>query len=130
MGPGYLEKVNGFITPFLEKNGYELIKSEFVEEDHNWYLRLYIDLTADEQKKRAASAYEEGSDNLSEAEQEVQDILDEIDPERAAAREEFVPLVNISDCAKVSRYLSKWLDREDFISEAYTLEVCSRGFMD
>ena len=37
--------------------------------------------------------------------------------------------IRINDCAQVSRRLSKWLDKEDFIKEAYMLEVCSRGFL-
>lgn len=35
--------------------------------------------------------------------------------------------VNIQDCENVSRALSDALDREDFIPEAYTLEVSSPG---
>ncbi len=35
--------------------------------------------------------------------------------------------VNIDDCENVSRALSDKLDEEDFISEAYTLEVSSPG---
>ena len=35
--------------------------------------------------------------------------------------------VNIQDCENVSRALSDALDREDFISEAYILEVSSPG---
>ena len=35
--------------------------------------------------------------------------------------------VNINDCEAVSRELSDALDREDFISEAYILEVSSPG---
>lgn len=38
--------------------------------------------------------------------------------------------ITIDDCVKVSRRLSKWLDKEDFIKEAYMLEVCSMGFKD
>ncbi|ETP73189.1 hypothetical protein UYO_0872 [Lachnospiraceae bacterium JC7] len=36
--------------------------------------------------------------------------------------------MTVDDCAKVSRKLSKWLDKEDFIPEQYMLEVCSLGF--
>ena len=43
--------------------------------------------------------------------------------------DEYMPGIDINDCAKVSRYLGKWLDKEDFIKEAYTLEVCSKGFL-
>ena len=35
--------------------------------------------------------------------------------------------INVDDCEMVSRALEKQLDREDFISEAYVLEVSSPG---
>ena len=35
----YLERVDGFLIPFLDKEGYILVKSEFVEEEGNFYLR-------------------------------------------------------------------------------------------
>ena len=38
--------------------------------------------------------------------------------------------MTVNDCAMVSRRLSKWLDKEDFIEEEYILEVCSLGFKD
>ena len=38
--------------------------------------------------------------------------------------------MTVDDCAKVSRKLSKWLDKEDFIPEQYMMEVCSLGFKD
>ena len=38
--------------------------------------------------------------------------------------------VSIDDCTMVSRIVSKKLDKDDFIDEAYTLEVCSKGFME
>ena len=73
-----------------------------MSEDGNWFLRLFIDLTEAELEKRNA--------------------------EREEDQEE--PGVSINDCVKVSRYLSKWLDKEDFIKEAYTMEVCSKGFLE
>ncbi|MDO4962464.1 MAG: hypothetical protein Q4E57_11560 [Eubacteriales bacterium] len=116
----YVEKVNKFIVPYLGKNGFSLIKTEFVTEDGNKFLRLYIDLTEEELKKRQA-------------------VLDEAKAAEAAgneagapdegAEEEITPGVSINDCVKVSRYLSKWLDKEDFINEEYTMEVCSKGFL-
>lgn len=155
MNNSYLAKVDAFIRPFLEKNGYFLIKSEFVKEDSLWYLRLYIDLTEDEIRKRSA-----GNDLLTA---DIPCGIDNIGPEDVsgqhsnlsegstvdgngetagntgdlgsactdadAAEEMIIPGIDISDCAKVSRYLSKWLDKEDFISETYTLEVCSKGFL-
>ena len=53
----------------------------------------------------------------------------ELDPEELKDVPDEVG-VSINDCVKVSRYLSKWLDKEDFIKEVYTLEVCSKGFLD
>ena len=86
----YLEKIDNFLLPYLAKEGYVLIKTEFVEEDMTWYLRAYIDLKEKTEDKEG---------------------------------------VAIEDCVKVSRRLSNWLDKEDFIKEAYTLEVCSPGFL-
>ena len=37
--------------------------------------------------------------------------------------------VSINDCTMVSRIISKKLDQEDFIPEAYTMEICSPGFL-
>ncbi len=144
-GERYVERINGFITPYLKKNGYSLIRTEFVSEDHNWYLRLYIDLTEAEMEKRRQEALAEAASEaeLSEeqemqaapgAEQEAQQAESpeaaetEEGAEDAETPEE--PGVSINDCVKVSRYLSKWLDKEDFIKETYTMEVCSKGFLE
>lgn len=35
--------------------------------------------------------------------------------------------IAIDDCVEISRLLNEWLDKEDFIPEAYTLEVSSPG---
>lgn len=35
--------------------------------------------------------------------------------------------IGIEDCVEISKFLNEWLDREDFISESYTLEVSSPG---
>ena len=86
----YLERVDGFLIPFLDKEGYILVKSEFVEEEGNFYLRAYIDFKEKDEEKGG---------------------------------------ISINDCVKVSRWLGKRLDKEDFIKEAYTLEVCSPGFL-
>ena len=128
----YIERVNGFIVPYLGKNGYSLIKTEFVQEDNNWYLRLYIDLSEEElaarsekleaeRKALAADAEESDSEALNEASEEP--------AEKCSEEEQETPGVSINDCVKVSRYLSKWLDKEDFIKEVYTMEVCSKGFL-
>ena len=118
----YIERVNEFIVPYLNKNGYLLIRTDFESEDGSWFLRLYIDLSEDELKKRQEAAEAEKA----EYEQGLQDSETE-EPEQ---EEPVVPGVSINDCVKVSRYLSKWLDKADFIKEAYTMEVCSKGFLD
>ena len=123
----YISRVNAFIVPYLKKNGYELIKTEFVSEDNNYYLRLYIDLTEEELAARRARQPEE-----SEAAQTADAGKAPADLERTdgdSGEEAITPGVSINDCVKVSRYLSKWLDKEDFIKEMYTMEECSRGFM-
>ena len=35
--------------------------------------------------------------------------------------------ISIDDCVEISRNISDWLDKEDFISEEYILEVSSPG---
>lgn len=140
MSQKYVDRVNAFIGPYLKKNGYSLILSEFTEEDHNWFLRLYIDLTEEEIEKRTAAmakeaedaeGYEDGDAALEAGRGETGAEAEELpeDSEEGDGEETPVPGVSINDCAKVSRYLSKWLDKEDFIQEAYMLEVCSRGFL-
>ena len=37
--------------------------------------------------------------------------------------------ISVDDCETVSRRLSDWLDKEDFISESYILEVSSPGLV-
>ncbi|MBQ7584547.1 MAG: ribosome assembly cofactor RimP [Lachnospiraceae bacterium] len=81
------ERFKKLLLPVLEKNGYGLIKTEYVSEASNWYLRGFITRK------------------------------DEAD-------------VSIGDCTLVSRIVSKKLDKDDFIDDEYTLEICSRGFMD
>ena len=142
----YIERVNEFIVPYLGKNGFSLIRTDFESEDGNWYLRLYIDLTEDEMKKRLEAAEAQRDESVQpQSEEENRLNVDAPQPQSEeedcrdgdASQEtedeeeqEFVPGVSINDCVKVSRYLSKWLDKADFIKEAYTMEVCSKGFLD
>ena len=128
----YTERVEAFIVPFLTKNGYQLIKSEFVNEYGNNFLRLYIDLSDEEFAARSKKLEEMKAENLAEqteaamlSENAINEALS-TDKEEA---EDDTPGVSINDCVKVSRYLNKWLDKEDFINEVYTMEVCSRGFL-
>lgn len=123
----YIERVNGFIVPYLGKNGYSLIKTEFVQEDNNWYLRLYIDLTEEELAERTAKLEAERDDGEADTEASAADA--DAAEQNEGSEEQEMPGVSINDCVKVSRYLSKWLDKEDFIKEVYTMEVCSKGFL-
>lgn len=118
MKENYSRKTAMFLETFIGKEGYRLIRTEFVNEDGNWYLRAYIDLTEEEKAKRKAEA-EALKDEKSEG-AEAEEAVNE-KPEE--------PGVGINDCAYVSRRLSKWLDKEDFIDEVYTLEVCSPGYL-
>lgn len=135
MKQNYTERVEAFLGTFLAKEGFVCLKTEFVEEEHNWYLRVYIDLSEEEREKRG-SALSETRKNAEEAacsgefsgeEAETPEEGDGLSAEEAESEE---PGVGINDCANVSRRLSKWLDKEDFITEMYTLEVCSRGFLE
>ncbi|MBQ9360589.1 MAG: ribosome assembly cofactor RimP [Lachnospiraceae bacterium] len=81
------ERFETLILPVLEKNKYGLIKTEYVSESGNWFLRAYI-------------VRDDGAD------------------------------IGINDCALVSRIVSKKLDKDDFIDDEYTLEICSKGFME
>ncbi len=133
MKSNYIDKINGFIVPYLNKNGYELIKTEFVTEDNNNFLRLYIDLTGEELDKRQAKLDAENAKAEGQETEATEPANNEAASEAAQAEadeETITPGVSINDCVKVSRYLSKWLDKEDFIKEMYTMEVCSKGFLD
>lgn len=124
MKENYGKKTAQFLETFIGKEGYKLIKTEFVNEDGNWYLRAYIDLTEEEKAKRKAEKEAEKEElKAAEAEAEAADTSEgtEEEPEE--------PGIGINDCALVSRRLSKWLDKEDFIDEVYTLEVCSPGYL-
>ena len=136
----YSEKVADYLNTFVEKSGYRLLKTEFVKEDGNFYLRAYIDLTDAEREKRrlemeAELAAEEAEDEEAPESEELTEAEEETaEPDAEEAEEEpeepAEPEIGVNDCAFVSRRLSKWLDKEDFIEETYTLEVCSKGYLD
>ena len=128
----YTERVEAFIVPFLTKNGYQLIKSEFVNEYGNNFLRLYIDLSEEEfaaRSKKLEETKEEALAEQTEAAMLSENAINEALSTDKEEAEDETPGVSINDCVKVSRYLNKWLDKEDFINEVYTMEVCSRGFL-
>ncbi len=79
------KRFGGLLKPILDENGLSLLKTEYVKESGNYYLRGFIDK-------------EDGE-------------------------------VSIDDCTLVSRIVSKKLDQADFIPEAYTMEICSPGFL-
>ena len=128
----YTERVEAFIVPFLTKNGYQLIKSEFVNEYGNNFLRLYIDLSDEEfaaRSKKLEDMKAEIQAEQTEAAMLSENAINEALSTDKEEAEDDTPGVSINDCVKVSRYLNKWLDKEDFINEVYTMEVCSRGFL-
>ena len=123
----YTKRVDEYLLKLLPEEGYRLIKTEFVKEEGNYYLRAYIDFAEDEKTKEKT----EGAEGQTPEAMEPSDSSME---ERAQSDGEVLEDgvgagIGIDDCVKVSRKLSKWLDKEDFIKEAYTLEVCSRGFL-
>lgn len=73
------------VQPIVDEYGFELIKTEYVKENGNYYLRAYINK-----------------------------------PEG----------ITIDDCVLVSRRVSKLLDKEDYIEDAYTMEISSPGFLE
>lgn len=77
-----IDKVNAIALPIADELNYELYHVEYVKEDGEFYLRIYIDK-----------------------------------PER----------ILITDCEALSRRVSDMLDKEDFISDSYFLEVSSPG---
>ncbi len=79
------ERFAELVRPVTDENGFTLIKTEYVKENGNYYLRAYID--------------KEGG-------------------------------ITIDDCVLVSRRVSKILDKEDYIKDAYTMEISSPGFME
>ena len=79
------EKFAELVKPVTDENGFELIRTEYVKENGNYYLRAFIN--------------KEGG-------------------------------ITIDDCVLVSRRVSKILDKEDYIEDAYTMEISSPGFME
>ena len=121
----YAARTAEFIRSFIGKEGCLLLKTEFVTEDGLRYLRAYIDLTDEERKKREEELNRQKAERAAEKEEEGAAA-----PEGDPAEDEIPsPEVSISDCANISRRVSKWLDKEDFIEEEYTLEVCSKGYL-
>ncbi len=128
----YTQKIDAWLSGWLPKEGFRLLRSEFVEESGNYFLRVYMDLTEEEYGKRLEEMKKEREESAEagEAEETSLPADAEAPEEDAEPEEELLPGVGINDCVKVSRRLSAWLDKEDFIKEAYTLEVCSKGFLE
>lgn len=84
----YVRRTQELLEQVKVKNKLEftVLKVEFVQEDGNYYLRVYCDNDR------------EGG-------------------------------IGAEDLAQITRPLNKLLDKADFIPMAYTLEVCSPGFM-
>ena len=112
---------------FLAQNGLELYNCEFVKEGRDWFLRVYIDKTAEAAAAAAAAEATavKASENAAAAAKETTNAA------AAAETDENAPAlsqyVSTDDCEKVSRFLSAELDRIDPIEQNYYLEVSSPG---
>ena len=112
---------------FLAQNGLELYNCEFVKEGRDWFLRVYIDKTAETAEAAAAAEAEaaKASENAAAAAKETTNAAAAAETaENAPALSQYV---STDDCEKVSRFLSAELDRLDPIEQNYYLEVSSPG---
>ena len=78
MNSSYISRVDGFLGSFLEKDGYRLIKTEFVKEDGNFYLRSYIELTDEEYRRRENALEEKKTEEAQTTEQQFGQISEKI----------------------------------------------------
>lgn len=99
---------------FLAENGLELYNAEFVKEGRDWFLRVYIDKTAEAVEAARAEAEAIKTEKTDTAERD----------DTSAFPSQYV---STDDCEKVSRFLSAELDRLDPIEQNYYLEVSSPG---
>jgi ribosome maturation factor RimP len=101
------ERLIALIEPLLARLGYELVELEYAAGRSQAVLRIFIDHVAGSGSVGAESAPSESDDS------------------------EWVPSesgISVDDCARVSREVAAFLDVEDPIPTAYTLEVSSPGF--
>lgn len=113
------ELIEEITADFLVQNGLELYNSEFVKEGRDWFLRVYIDKTAEAAEAAKAAAAKAAAEAEAKTETET--------AETEAAQAELSQYVSTDDCEKVSRFLSGELDRLDPIEQNYYLEVSSPG---
>lgn len=113
------ELIEEITADFLAQNGLELYNSEFVKEGRDWFLRVYIDKTAEAAEAAKAAAAKAAAEAEAKTETET--------AETEAAQAELSQYVSTDDCEKVSRFLSGELDRLDPIEQNYYLEVSSPG---
>ncbi len=113
-----IEEISG---EFLAQNGLELYNCEFVKEGRDWFLRVYIDKTAE----AAAEAMKAAETAVAAPEAETGANAET--SETAEETPALSPYVSTDDCEKVSRFLSAELDRLDPIEQNYYLEVSSPG---
>lgn len=113
---------------FLAQNGLELYNCEFVKEGRDWFLRVYIDKTAEAAAAAAAEAEAaKASENAAAAAKETTNAAAAAAAETAENAPALSQYVSTDDCEKVSRFLSAELDRIDPIEQNYYLEVSSPG---
>ncbi len=113
------ELIEEITADFLAQNGLELYNSEFVKEGRDWFLRVYIDKTAEAAEAAKAAAAKAAAEAEAKTETEA--------TEAEAVQAELSQYVSTDDCEKVSRFLSGELDRLDPIEQNYYLEVSSPG---
>lgn len=64
-----IDKIKHIIAPMVEELGYEFVDIEFVEEEGDWYLRVYID------KEEGITV-----EDCAAVSRPISDMLDELDP--------------------------------------------------
>lgn len=112
---------------FLAQNGLELYNCEFVKEGRDWFLRVYIDKTAEAAAAAAEAEAVKASENAAAAAKETTNAAAAAAAETAENAPALSQYVSTDDCEKVSRFLSAELDRLDPIEQNYYLEVSSPG---
>lgn len=94
----YEKKTETLLQPIADTYGVEIYDIEYVKEGSEWYLRAFIDKPEDNTEDNTKG--NTGGNTKG---------------------------VNIVDCENVSRALSEALDLDDFMTDAYILEVSSPG---
>jgi ribosome maturation factor RimP len=92
-----IARVEELAGPILEREGFELVETQYRREQKGWVLRLFIDRSSDEPSGDPSEAGAVGSG------------------------------VTLDDCVQASRSIGRLLEVEDVPPGNYTLEVSSPG---